>query len=98
MNFPQISKKSYLAECFVQKTETLHNVTSFSKLSRGHFSAHVTKFSEQLSLTPSSSYIVNEKFITHVKFYNIKTAIVFKNMILFIAISLACQNEKQTQR
>ena len=57
----------------------------------------MTKFSEQLSLTPSSSYIVNEKLKTHVKFENIKTAIAFKNMILFIAIPLACQNEKQTQ-
>ena len=87
-----------MAERFVKKTETLHNVSSVSKLSRGHFSAHVTKFSEQLPLTPSSSYIVNEKFRAHVKFDNIKTAIVFKNMILFIGILLACQNEKQTQR
>ena len=48
--------------------ESLHNVTSFNKISHGHFSANVTKFSEQLSLTPSSSYIVNEKIRTHVKF------------------------------
>ena len=36
------------------------NVTSFSKLSHGHFPANITKFSEQLCLTPFPSYIVNE--------------------------------------
>ena len=70
----------------VQKIETLHNVTSFSKFSRGHFSANVTKFSEQLSLTLSSSYTANEQIITHVKFDNIKTAFnrpsVFKKVYL----------------
>ena len=89
---------NYVKLRYFSHWETLHNVTSFSKLSRRHFSADVTKFSEQLSLAPSSSYIVNEKFWIHVKFDNIKTAVVFKNMIPFIAISLACQNEKQTQR
>ena len=38
---------------------TLHNVI-FSKLSHEHFSANITKFSEQLSLTQASSYIINE--------------------------------------
>ena len=87
-----------MAESFVQKIEMLHNLTSISKLSRGHFSINGAKFSEQLPLFSSSSYIVNETIRTHVKFDNIKTASVFKNMVLFIAISLACQNDKQTQR
>ena len=44
-------------ERFVQKKiRTLYPVTSFSKLTHGHFSASITKFSEQLSLT--TSYIV----------------------------------------
>ena len=54
-----------------KNVKTLNNVTSFSKLSHGHFPANVTKFSQQLSLTPSSSYIVNEKIRTHVKVDNI---------------------------
>ena len=36
------------------------NVTSFSKLSHGHFYANITKFSEQLSLAPLSNHNVNE--------------------------------------
>ena len=47
--------------------ETLHNVISSSKLSHGHFSANITKFSEQLSLTPLSNYIANEQIRTYVK-------------------------------
>ena len=43
-----------------KEIETLHNVTSFSKLSHGYFSANIAKFSEQLSLTPFSNYLVNE--------------------------------------
>ena len=35
-----------------KKIETLLNVTSISKLSQGHFSANITQFSEQLSLSP----------------------------------------------
>ena len=44
----------------LKEIEILHNVTSFSKLCHGYFSANITKFSEQLSLTPFLSYIVNE--------------------------------------
>ena len=44
--------------------ETLHNVTSSSKLSHGHFSANITKFSEQLSLTPFSNCIINEHIVS----------------------------------
>ena len=48
LNNSYISKKSY---------DYLHyRLPSFSKLSHGHFSANITKFSEQLSLTPFSSY------------------------------------------
>ena len=36
-----------------KEIEALHNVTFFSKLFHGHFSANITKFSEQLSLTPT---------------------------------------------
>ena len=43
-----------------KEIEALHNVTFFSKLSRRHFSENITKFSEQLTLRPSSNYIVNE--------------------------------------
>ena len=43
-----------------KEIETLHNVTSFSKLSYGHFSENITKFSEHLSLASFSNYIVNE--------------------------------------
>ena len=45
----------------LKNIKTLRNVTYFSKLSHGYFSPNVTKCSEQLSLTPSSSYIVHEK-------------------------------------
>ena len=45
---------------YSKEIETLHNVTPFSKLTHGHFSANITKFSEQLSLTPAPSYVVNE--------------------------------------
>ena len=55
----------------LKNIKTLHNTTYFSKLSRKYFSANVTKFSEQLSLKPSPSKIVNEKIRTHVKFDNI---------------------------
>ena len=57
MNFKEIIFGGALRS---QEIETIHNVTSFSKLSHGHFSASITKFSEQLSLTPFSNYIVNE--------------------------------------
>ena len=43
-----------------KEIEILHNVSSFSKLCYGYFSANITKFSEQLSLTPFLNYIVNE--------------------------------------
>ena len=44
--------KSYLDECFIQKQkkkDSLHPVTSFSKLSHKQFSANITKSSEQRS-------------------------------------------------
>ena len=48
-----------------KEIKTLHNVTFFSELSHGHFSANITKFSEQLSLTPFLNYFVNVKIRQH---------------------------------
>ena len=64
MNFEEIIFDGALRS---KEMETLHNVTSPSKLSHGHFSASITKFSEQLSLTPLSNYIANEQIRTYVK-------------------------------
>ena len=43
-----------------EEIETLHDVTSFSKVPHGQFSGNITKSSEQQSLTPFSNYIGNE--------------------------------------
>ena len=56
MNFQEIIFGRALRS---KEIETLH-VTSFSKLSHERFSANITKFSEQLHLTPFSNYIDNE--------------------------------------
>ena len=44
-----------------KETETLHNITYFSKLSHGHFSGNIAKFLEQQCLITFSNYIVNEQ-------------------------------------
>ena len=50
--------------------ETLYNVRFFSKLSHGHFSANITKSSEQLSSTHSQVILLMNKS-EHVKLDNI---------------------------
>ena len=68
MNFSEILFGEALRS---KEIGTLHNVIFFSKLSHRHFSANITKFLEQLSVTPFLNYIVNEKIRTHVKLDNI---------------------------
>ena len=64
----------------------LPSVNSYSQILQ-----NATKFSEQLSVTPFSSYL--GKNTGHIwQRPLLQTASVFKNMIFFIAIYLACQN------
>ena len=68
MNFEEIIFGGVLPSIEI---ETLHNVTSFSKLSHEHFSANITKISEQLPSKLFSNFIVNSQIRTHVKLDNI---------------------------